>query len=339
MSESDVHVPQGKRVAAILCADLHLSHKPPLARAVEDDWYTAMGRSLNQLAVLASSQNPRVSPEGGHRCDVVPIVCAGDVFDRYDPPPSLINFALDHLPHLYAVPGNHELPQHRLDGLSRSAFGTLVRAGRITYLPPGEPVFVGRDVVPLRLWGFPYGCPLEPPRDYDRLAMEVAVVHTYLWVNGKGYPGASEDQQVRAHARKLRGYDVAVVGDNHTPFTVSVRGHNGASCTLFNAGCLFRRRSDERLHRPSVGLLREDGSVVRHYLDVSQDRFVEVDRVLEALSENHLGADGVFEAFTELGEVAIDFADLLRRTLDRPKVAPAVKDVLLQVLENAKAQT
>jgi hypothetical protein len=55
------------KVIAILCADLHLSHKPPIARSNEPCWYTAMKRQLNELSNLSQKWE-------------APVLCAGDVF-------------------------------------------------------------------------------------------------------------------------------------------------------------------------------------------------------------------------------------------------------------------
>ena len=54
-------------IAAILVADIHLSHSPPVARSAEENWYEAMARPLNQLRNLAEKWR-------------APVICAGDVF-------------------------------------------------------------------------------------------------------------------------------------------------------------------------------------------------------------------------------------------------------------------
>ena len=37
-----------------------------------------------------------------------PVICAGDIFDKWNSPPELINFAYDNLPEIYAIPGQHD---------------------------------------------------------------------------------------------------------------------------------------------------------------------------------------------------------------------------------------
>ncbi len=248
------------KVAAILCADLHLSHKPPAARSSEPDWYKTQAGYLTQLRELADRYN-------------VPVICAGDVFDdgwrSHRCPPELINLALTKMPQMYAVPGQHDLMFHRLDQLDRSAFGVLVTAGKVKYLAPDVPVEVpGRQ--PLRLHGFPWSVPLKSLKDPHDMYLEVAVAHTYAWVKGKGYAGADEFSRFKALKEKLIGYDAVVFGDNHIPWHIESGGKGFPAA--WNCGGLMRRRTDEVDHRPRVGLLRDDGTIDCQYLDVSKDK-------------------------------------------------------------------
>src|SRR4051812_12555947 len=76
-----VRVPTPPKVNSLWCSDIHLSHKPPIARSAEPCWYSAMQRQLDELRSVALELD-------------VPIFVAGDIFDRWNPPPELINFAI-----------------------------------------------------------------------------------------------------------------------------------------------------------------------------------------------------------------------------------------------------
>ena len=102
-----------KKPVALVCSDIHLCHTRPTSRSAEPDWYEAMARRLHQVDEIASYQQ-------------VPVLCAGDVFDRWNSPPELINFAIKNMPPMWAVPGQHDLPHHRLDEVHRS--GLWMRA-------------------------------------------------------------------------------------------------------------------------------------------------------------------------------------------------------------------
>ncbi len=113
-------------VIAILTSDWHLSHKPPIARVEEPDWYAAMERTVTQVVELQNKYD-------------CPLVIAGDLFDKWNPPPQLINFALDELGSLtmraVAVPGQHDLPFHSYDHVESSAYWALELGKRIVNVP------------------------------------------------------------------------------------------------------------------------------------------------------------------------------------------------------------
>ena len=66
-----------------------------------------------------------------------------------------------------------------------------------------------------------------------------------------------------------------------------------------------RCRADEKLLRPSVGLLQEDKSVKRHYLD-SQDEWSEV-------QEEHFDSSNLVEELESLDTAQIDFESAVKQ--------------------------
>ncbi len=79
---------------AIFVSDIHLSAKPPALRHLEPNWFEAMARPIREMRRLAEKLD-------------VPVICGGDIFDFWNPPAELISFAIQELPKLYAVPGQH----------------------------------------------------------------------------------------------------------------------------------------------------------------------------------------------------------------------------------------
>lgn len=236
-------------VAAV--SDLHLSHTPPRLRAAEPDWYGAMARSLGALAKFVAGLNGPGTP---------PVVAyPGDIFDKWNPPPELINFAIRHLPKGYAVPGNHDLPHHNYGGVSRSAYWTLVECGVVKNLEPGRPTGAGM----VDLWGFPWGVEVVPPEPHAHsLCPDVAIIHAYVWKRGCGHAQSDPADKVAGWKKRLTGYAAAFFGDNHLGFLA------GNVC---NCGAFMRRRADEMDTVPCVNVLYEDGEVVRHPLEVEGD--------------------------------------------------------------------
>lgn len=317
-------------VIALLISDLHLSLKPPLARSCHNDWLAVQAGYLRQLEELLPDWS-------------TPIVCAGDVLDKWAAGPELLNWLLDHLPHLHAIPGQHDLRHHSLADLKQTSFWSLVKAGKITYLEPGFPVqFPVGSVNPgLALHGFPWGKPLEPlnPVWKERWpnAVHVAVVHQYLWVKDRGYAGAPEASRLARVREKLRGYAAAVFGDNHHGFLQGTATDGGTQngCSVFNHGCFIRRKADEEPYRPAVGLLHASGRIRRHYLDTSGDRWLELPggrgaaAVLDGLDDFVAGLEGLGE------DPGLDFDAAVRRFLEAERVPAGVRRRVLAALEGA----
>lgn len=320
---------KSKPVVALLVADLHLSLRPPAARDAEPNWLEAQGRLLKQLRHLTEGRRR----SGGGALDApslegqLPVICAGDLFDRWNPPPELLNWAIANLPHMYAVPGQHDLPCHSLKDLRKTGYYNLVQAGVVTDLKPGEPVEVPGGT-PLRLHGFPWGVPVTPLKEPHDLTLEVAVIHAFVWTEKTGYSGALSQSRLGRWKSRLDGYDVAVFGDNHKPFRQPLMTRaNKATMVVYNCGGFQRRRSDEKTYRPSVGLLHSDGSVTRHYLNVSQDKFSDAETELERLP----GMNGVIEELGKAADDALDFAAELRRRLSG--LPEGVRTAVLEALE------
>lgn len=281
-----------------------------------------MAGYLGQLRGLSEGHGTPGNP--------LPVICAGDIFDRWNAPAELINFALACLPRMYGVPGQHDLPHHSYEDIRKSAYWTLVEAGKIVNLEPGKPVGVGT----MQLWGFPWGIPVEPCPETAHLGLDVAVVHKYVWSKSTCYPGAPSDSYFMKVQKQLLGFDVAVFGDNHQSFETG--GKKLPSDTypkMFNCGGFMRRKSDERDYQPTVGLLHSDGSITRYKLDVSEDKFLDSGDIPQSLRDNSLGMETFIEELSALGDATIDFRDAVHRLLEREKVSPAVKRIVLTSLE------
>ena len=299
-----------------MVSDLHLGDKVPVARSAEVDWEQAQIIPLKQLAKYQQR----------YGC---PVLIAGDLYDRYNPAPWVVNMALKHLPEqCYAVPGQHDLPHHNYADIRKSAYWTLVAAGKVTHLEPGRPVEAQSNGRILRLHGFPFGTALRALTQPHDLAIEVAVVHDYLWSSPDTcYKDAPDIKRLGKRFAEMRGYDVVVFGDNHIPW---VADHKPM---VINCGAFQRRRSDERQHLPMVGLLLANGKVKRKRLDVSQEKWLDNAADAEAVLGGS-SAEFVRE-LEQLGDAALDYADAVKRRLLSGGITTEVREVVLRCLEGA----
>ena len=296
------------QVIAVLCSDIHLSLAAPVARSAEPDWLAAQARPLDQIRKLVK--------EHGN----VPVVCAGDVFDKWHSSPELINWTITHLPKMYAIPGQHDLPLHNIEDIRRSAYWTLVEVGTIRTIE--EPWDEGIDGV--LMFGYPWGSAIEPilPK---KNKVQLAVIHDYVFIRGKSYPGAPDGANLVNHRSRLQGYNAAVFGDNHDGFLTKVGG-----TSVLNCGCLVRRKSDERKYKPAVGLLHNDGLIEQHFLDASEDKWLEPEEIIERVE-----APGMTEFLEELNQLesdSLDFCEVIRRYIKDNHVSDGVKRVLLETI-------
>ncbi len=302
--------PNLDRVIAISASDLHLSHKAPTARTL-NNWMHCQKKQLQELSSLVDKYQ-------------VPLFLVGDIFDKPTHHAEIVNLALRYLPHAYGVPGNHELPYHNLKEVKKSSFWTLVEAGLLTYVEPGKPYQI-EGYTPIVLHGFPYGVEVSPLEHRTNLAIEIALIHSFIWQRGKGHVGADEAAKVEGWKGKLQGYDVALFGDNHLPFDTKV-----SDCVVVNHGSFFRRYHHEINHRPSVVLIYGDLHTERYYLDTSQDEFTEERKVVSSILELDTGE--LLQELQELGDDKLDFRQVVFQAIDNHKVKQEVKDCVLEAM-------
>jgi len=311
------------KVIAILCADIHLSHKPPIWRSNEPDWYVAMSRPLYEIGELQEK----------YEC---PVLCAGDIFDKWNSPAELINWAMIHLPkEMYSIPGQHDLPEHDYKQLYRSAYMSLVR-GRCV-----------RDMFelmcpPLRTFNMnavPFGWKLKSvPKELKKIkwVKNIAIVHDYVWYGKAKYPNAPKEKEIPKGIKKPNkhmvngkyyGYDVIVFGDNHKSFLTHI-----GKTIIFNCGTLMRRKSDEVDYKPQVGLLYSDGSVKPHYLDISKDKHLTADEAKDAEALEEVDMVMFAEELRKLGSSALDFSESMKQFWTKNKTPQKVKDIILKAM-------
>jgi len=312
--------PKGKDVLAVVCSDLHLSHKPPAARIIPEGltWYDIQASYLRQLAGHAGRYK-------------APIFYAGDIFDKPNPSAECINFALEYLPQGYAVPGQHDMPYHNHHDINKSAYWTLCIARLLTDLKPGELYCIDEDTE-LYAMGFPWGWDLTPIKRNEH-GTYLAVIHDYCWKEGFGYPDAPSNEYISTYEKQLRGFNAAVFGDNHKGFVVNKK--EGTS--IFNCGTFMRRKADEFYYTPQIGLLLSDGTFQSVPLDVSKDKFVRPDKLGTLLSDKNI--DDFADFITELNDLyhkTFDFQELVKQYCAKKKVDDRIATIILQALEQDK---
>ncbi len=291
-------------VIAIVASDIHLSHRPPIARSAEKSWYDAMARTLDMVQYLINKHN-------------VPFIVAGDIFHHWDEPAELINFAIDKFPHCYAIPGQHDLPNHNYDDIKKSAYWTLVEAGVVNNIPGGSYTIIND----LCLHGFPFGFDVIPIKNPNPNFFHIAVIHAYCYTHGTGYKDAPKENDYHHWMKKLGGYDAAVIGDNH------VRWENGK---IFNCGGLIRRRFDEKDHQPRVGLVYNKGPALSYDL-YTEDVFADRDESIQEASD--IDMERLIDELNKVKDKGLDFVEILNRFITNHDCSSRVHKLVLKSVE------
>ncbi|MFH0766606.1 MAG: metallophosphoesterase [Bacillota bacterium] len=298
-------------MAQVIClcvSDLHLCHTCPPARSAEPNWYQAMLRPIDELRDLQKT----------HRC---PVICAGDIFDSWNSSPELINFAIKYLPEMTAIPGQHDLPYHEYKNLYKSAYNTLEKASVLWGMSDG--LVVGNN---FRLHKFPWGIEVRP--NTTKMKVEIALIHSMIWMKGYTYPGAPKTSNITSWKPQLKGYDVAVFGDNHSGFIKKLD-----NCTILNCGSFIRCKSNEMDYKPFIGMILEDGSVTRYYLNTSKDKWI--DPIEDTFPISTVGLKNLMEELRDISIDHLDFKEAINRYLKDNDVNPNVQKILTSVIDKS----
>lgn len=290
-----------------MVADLHLTLLKPACRA-DGHWMNTQAHYLQWLREQAGKP-------------ALPIICAGDIFDRWNAPPELINFALEHLPDgMLCVPGQHDLPNHNIEDMHRSGYGVLERAKKIVNLRSDGSVWAEKKFV---IYGAGWNQPIPKAEGVWHLPRIVAI-HKYCWSPGKQYPGAPKDSYFANYEGELKGYDIAVFGDNHKGFTATA-----GKCDIINCGGFIRRKSDEINYQPTIGVLYSDLTLKRRKIPTGWDKFNEGAKDRPEASFN---MRDFLETLEGLGEHGMDFREAVQQHLKTEDIDPATKQMIVQAM-------
>lgn len=297
------------KVKLVVCSDIHLCHSKPPARDLEADWYSVMDRSMFQLSTIQKEA-------GG-----VPILIAGDLFDRWNSPVELVNFASDVLPKdCYAIPGQHDLPNHSYEHIERSAYWNLCQSGVITNLFP-----YGRKVInDVDVQAFPWGTPLDTSSS-KYPGIKLALCHHFVWSAGTGFVGAFDGDRASSISKQIEGFTLGVFGDNHKAFSEG---------SVFNCGTLMRRHLNEIKYKPRVGLVMDDGSIHSCLLDCSEDKFCD-SRFDFDISGEVVDMSLLKDALEGLRGDSLDYQKVVHTAIEDEQVSPGSRAIVSDILDRS----
>lgn len=286
----------------LACADIHLSENAPSFRSEEPDWFAAQARQLDWLKKTAEHYD-------------VPLVIAGDIFDKAQGSTRLVNFVADHLPHAFACPGNHDLPYHSLDRIDISSYGSLLRMGVIDGVQGYKWYNNGEVEIAFHL--FPFGSELKPC--ISQADVNVAVIHHFVWTRESAMSKIMPDCGLDDLLAQMPGYDYYIFGDNHEPFYVD---------KAINCGSFYRRKKGEEAYQPTVPLVFAD-HVQFLPVPVHED-IVTTAETKEQKAETH-NFDRFFQSLKEAESLTCDISSLLQDEIKKQNLKQEVKDAIIHI--------
>jgi len=224
-------------VDGILTSDWHMMEKERNPPCRTDLHWKAQLKKVRQI-------------RGMQRLFGCPVLNAGDVFEHWKASPELINLCLKYFPKMMAVAGQHDLPQHNLDLLSKCAFESLVRGGKINFVTDSGH------------WGFNH----KKIKYMTIKGRTIAMAHMLLYKDELPFPGCKAPDTNKVF-KMFPDADLIVTGDNHMTFTA-----RQGDQLLINPGSLTRHKADQIDHKPCVFLWdAKTNTAIKQFLTVSQN--------------------------------------------------------------------
>ena len=305
------------KLIAIVCSDIHLSDAVPSARAeTREEWFDFQKNVLSEVSCICIDRGN------------VPLLIAGDLFHKWTCSPELISLAASYLPKsVLSIPGQHDLPQHNLNDMYRSAYGVLVHCGRITDL--------SHTFITIDNWtivGFPFG---KEIKGVELDGKKLALVHKFIWKDtNSSYQGVSTEEHVMEMVKKLNGFQLGIFGDNHYPFE---QGDALYGKGVFNCGCLIPRRRQESDYPCRIGLLNDSGKITSHPLHSVKSAKWKGPGEIQEEFEDEDTVEQMIDKLEEEGEESPDFRPLVLNYIKKARgLFVGTKQIIMDALDNAE---
>jgi DNA repair exonuclease SbcCD nuclease subunit len=258
-----------------------------------------------------------------------PLLIAGDVFHHWKPSPYLLGKVLGAFAEgesdpmggaIAAIPGQHDLPQHSLEGFSKSGLHVLEMAGMVTAsIVQGEGFYgLHADYVPYAFpWGTGNTIPEADMAGVRKMSIPIALMHRMVYRKREPWPGCPAPK-ASALLREMAGFPLVVAGDNHDGFT-----YRKGDQLLVVPGSIMQMTAAQIDYKPRVYLwFADDNSVELVYLPDHSDKMTrdhidqqeERDERMEAFVRSMSGNVDLKEGFVENLRRAVAKANLDEET-------------------------
>lgn len=309
---------------AILTADWHLREDKPRRRT--DDYFNAQVEKIRFVSDLQIKYE-------------IPILDAGDLFNKWRVPPWLETWAIVNLPYIVTIPGNHDLPEHNVDSFNRSSLSVLNASMHTDVLinqwaEKDKPISAG-ECVPFFIHNSTYGIPwnsndkVKYDNKINLLSKEtdrrILLIHKMVSDVPLKYK-MRELELGTAILKKYPEFGLIVSGHNHKSFVIEFEGR-----LLVNPGSMMRMSKDQIDFRPKVYLWYADENRVEPvYLPIKKDVFSE--KKIREEKDNEERMESFVEALNTDYEFTLSFQKNIENYFENNKVRKPVRTIIERCL-------
>lgn len=306
---------QFKKADAILSADTHLRPDAPTCRT--DNFFVAQDKKLDFILDLCKKND-------------CPLLVAGDFGHKAlnnGWPTWFLRHIINKLKdtEVFVIPGQHDLPNHRLDLWKQSGIGVLHEAEAIQVLlndyrtitvNPSNTFPTSKFV----LFPFPYGAKITSiiRNKFEFDVPVVAMSHQMVIENTELWPGQTA-QTGHQLLKQFPEYDLILSGDNHNPFVVEYKNR-----LLVNPGSMMRTTAAQIDHKPRVYLwYAKENKVTPVFLPIEQNVISRAH--IEIAEERSERMDAYTKHAREDVEIELSYPDNIKRYLEKHRTQGRVK--------------
>jgi DNA repair exonuclease SbcCD nuclease subunit len=298
----------------IVSSDWHLRSSKPRCR-IDDDWINTQKKALDQICVYANK----------YKADVLVI---GDIFHSTAETTNLIIAMVQELAlkleetdcKLYILAGNHDLPQHNLDNIHRSAFQILLNSKNIYHL---NQLIMDDGNFTNKLSASNFGAD-------DKLNAEIVFKHILCFPENEKIPPSDKIVKPSELFAQFENAKYIFTGDYHRQFVYA----KGKTKKLLNPGCLLRQAADMIDYEPSVFLIDfVDGELKYDTLPIPDDEKMVTDEYLEKEEMRNNRIEAFIERIKENEQVSFDFIENVHNLMKNNDIKPEIKNTILELME------
>lgn len=306
-----------KSFSLLLTSDWHIRSDVPENRI--DDFLKEQERKIDFILDISNN----------YCC---PIVIAGDIGDKSRWENWLLEKYIKkfnaHRQKIYVLPGQHDLPNHRLDKLSESGLGVLIASKAVLELRKSWSRKLEKNIY---IHPFPFGFHINKVSSSNMDERIISLIHqlvsqTKLWEGQESFVSA------KSLLKKFPEYDLIVSGDNHQSFVERYKGR-----LLVNPGAIMRSTISQFNHKPKVYLWRAKDNEI----EAIETPIQPPEKVFDLSAMNKQDKrDERMLAFVESlksdCEFKMSFKENLEKFLKKNKVKQQVKDKIFMALKGEK---